>query len=254
MLSKNKIKYIRSLAQKKQRTADGVFVAEGKKLVADLLPCFKARYIAATEQWFSANHQFSSFFPVDYDIITNEELCRISAQETPQMVLAVFEQQKDDTPLSEAAASDLCLVLDDVQNPGNLGTIIRVADWFGIRHIYCSHTTADVYGPKTVQATMGSLSRVRVHYIDIKECLSALQNSDIPIYGTFLSAPSLYDVSLSRNGIVIMGNEGNGISPAIASYVTQRLYIPSFPLGSTTAESLNVAIATAIICAEFRRR
>ena len=106
MLSKNKIKYIRSLAQKKQRTADGVFVAEGKKLVADLLPCFKARYIAATEQWFSENHQFSSFFPVDYDIITNEELCRISAQETPQLVLAVFEQQKDDTPLSAGFLSD----------------------------------------------------------------------------------------------------------------------------------------------------
>lgn len=254
MLSKNKIKYIRSLAQKKQRTADGVFVAEGRKLVADLLPYFTARYIAATEQWFSDNSQLSSFFPSDYDVITNEELCRISAQETPQSVLAIFEQQQDETPLSEAALSDLCLVLDDVQNPGNLGTIIRVADWFGIRHIYCSHNTADVYGPKTVQATMGSLSRVRVHYIDIKESLSAIQNCNIPVYGTFLSAPSIYDIPLSHKGIIIMGNEGNGISPTVASYVNQRLFIPPFPSDSITADSLNVAIATAIICAEFRRR
>lgn len=254
MLSKNKIKYIRSLAQKKHRTVDGVFVAEGIKLVADLLPYFTVRYIAATEQWFYENSQFSSCFPSDCDIVTDEELCRISALESPQSVLAIFEQQIDDTPLSKAALSDICLVLDDVQNPGNLGTIIRVADWFGIRHIYCSQTTADVYGPKTVQATMGSLSRVHVHYIDIKENLLALQNSNIPIYGTFLPAPSLYDVPLSNNGIIIMGNEGNGISPAVASYVNQRLFIPSFPPGSTSAESLNVAIATAIICAEFRRR
>ncbi len=254
MLSKNRIKYIRSLALKKQRTADGVFVAEGRKLVSDLLPHFSARYLAATRQWFDDNPQLASRLPSDCDVVTDDELRRISAQETPQSVLAVFGQQTDDTPLAEAAAAGLCLMLDDIQNPGNLGTIIRLADWFGIRHIYCSHATADVYGPKTVQATMGSLARVHVHYIDLEQGLSALRDSGTPIYGTFLSAPSLYEAPLSRHGIIIMGNEGNGISPAVASHVTRRLFIPSFPPDAPTGESLNVAIATAIICAEFRRR
>ena len=255
MLSKNKIKYIRSLSQKKQRTLDDVFVAEGRKLVSDLLPHFPATYLAATAEWFDQNRHLSSFFPSDTDTITDDELQRISAQETPQSVLAVFRQQHDATPLTEVASRELCLMLDDVQNPGNLGTIVRIADWFGIRHIFCSLATADIYGPKTVQATMGSLARVHVHYINIEKALQSLraENPAIPVYGTFLSAPSIYDSSLTPHGILVMGNEGNGISPSVARYVSHRLFIPPFPADAPTAESLNVAVATAIVCAEIRR-
>ena len=253
MFSKNKIKYIHSLSLKKNRDADKVFVAEGRKLVADLLPHFSPLYLAATAEWAEANPELSRFFPAEMDIVTDDELQRASQQQSPQGVLAVFRQQSDDTPLTDVASHELCLMLDDVQNPGNLGTIVRLADWFGIRHIYCSLATADIYGPKTVQATMGSLARVCVHYKDIKELLSTLP-AGLPVYGTFLDAPSLYDAPLTQHGIIIMGNEGNGISSSVAQYVSQRLFIPPFPEGKETAESLNVAIATAIVCSEFRRK
>ncbi len=254
MISKNKIKYIRSLALKKNRDSDRVFVAEGRKLVADLLPHFAPLYLAATDEWVAANPGLSRYFPADMDIVTDDELQRASLQQSPQGVLAIFRQQTDETPLVEVTARELCLMLDDVQNPGNLGTIVRLADWFGIRHIYCSPGTADIYGPKTVQATMGSLARVRVHYCDLSEALRSLPSSAaVPVYGTFLDAPSLYDSPLSQHGIIVMGNEGNGISPSVAQYVTRRLFIPPYPEGRETAESLNVAIATAVICAEFRR-
>ncbi|MBQ4379860.1 MAG: RNA methyltransferase [Bacteroidaceae bacterium] len=254
MISKNKIKLIRSLALKKNRDADKVFVAEGRKLVADLLPHFSPLYLAATAEWMSANPALSRYFPAEMDVVTDDELQRASLQQSPQGVLAIFRQQSDDTPLADVASRELCLMLDDVQNPGNLGTIVRLADWFGIRHVYCSQGTADIYGPKTVQATMGSLARVRVHYSDLPVVLRSLPSSaQIPVYGTFLDAPSLYDAPLSQHGIIVMGNEGNGISPSVAQYVNRRLFIPPYPEGRDTAESLNVAIATAIVCAEFRR-
>lgn len=256
MFSKNKVKYIHSLALKKRRTEEGVFVAEGRKLVGELLPHFSAVYVAATREWYEENEVLRSFLPQEADTVTEEELRRASLQESPQGVIAVLRQCSGTAELAEVAQRELCLVLDGVQNPGNLGTIVRIADWFGIRHVFCSPSTADIYNPKTVQATMGSMARVGVHYVDLPSALDSLSScsADIPVYGTFLDAPSMYDTTLSEHGVIVMGNEGNGISPLVADRVSHKIHIPPFPAGNPTAESLNVAIATAIVCAEFRRR
>jgi TrmH family RNA methyltransferase len=256
MLSKNRLKYVRSLEMKKYRKAEGVFVAEGHKLVGDLLDVFECKYLAATSEWLSANAAWvdrQRRSGVEVDEVTDEELKRASFQETPQQVLAVFKQLTYEVDVNEVARKQLCLVLDDVQNPGNLGTIVRLADWFGIEHIFCSKGCADIYNPKTVQATMGGIARVQVHEADLPELLSRL-DKDIPVYGTFLDGENMYGKELENRGLIVMGNEGKGVSKEVAAFVTERLYIPNYPEGRETSESLNVAIATAIVCAEFRRR
>lgn len=241
---------------KKYRKAEGVFVAEGHKLVGDLLDVFECKYLAATSEWLSANAAWvdrQRRSGVEVDEVTDEELKRASFQETPQQVLAVFKQLTYEVDVNEVARKQLCLVLDDVQNPGNLGTIVRLADWFGIEHIFCSKGCADIYNPKTVQATMGGIARVQVHEADLPELLSRL-DKDIPVYGTFLDGENIYGRELENRGLIVMGNEGKGVSKEVAAFVTERLYIPNYPEGRETSESLNVAIATAIVCAEFRRR
>lgn len=251
MISKNRIKYVRSLEMKKYRTAEGVFVAEGHKLVGDLLGAFPCVYVAATQEWMDSHaHELKE---VEMDVVTDEELRRVSLMETPQQVLAVFRQRIDEVDVNRVVGEQLCLALDDVQNPGNVGTIIRLADWFGIEHIFCSRGCADLYNPKTVQATMGAMARVQVHEVDLPQMLSSLPD-DIPVYGTFLDGENLYGKSLENRGIIVMGNEGKGVSADVEAHVTERLYIPNYPAGRETSESLNVAIATAIVCAEFRRR
>lgn len=248
MLSKNKIKYIRSLELKKNRREEQVFVAEGHKLVGDLLGYFDCRLIVALPTWLEAHPDVSADEIIG---VTPEELTRVSLLKTPQDVVAVFRQP--DYPMDPSVVSrSLCLALDDVQDPGNLGTIIRVADWFGIEHIFCSHRTADVYNPKTVQATMGALARVKLHYCHLPSLIAAL--GDVPVYGTFLDGKNMYDEYLEANGLIVMGNEGNGIGNEVARLVNKRLYIPNFPPERVTSESLNVAMATGIICSEFRRR
>ncbi len=240
---------------KKCRKADGVFVAEGKKLVDDLIGAFDLVYIAATSPWLSQHSQqlsAPSFSGVEVDEVSEDELRRISFQEAPQQVVASFRQRHLPVSISAIAATDLCLVLDDVQNPGNMGTIVRLADWFGIHHIFCSEGSADIYNPKTVQATMGGMARVQVYYANLPLLLSSLDAS-IPIYGTFLDGSDIYSQELASNGIIIMGNEGRGVSDLVAQHVTHRLLNPNYPPGAPTSESLNVAIATAIVCAEFRR-
>ena len=149
--------------------------------------------------------------------------------------------------------ASLYLALDGIQDPGNLGTIIRIADWFGIETVVCSPDTADAYAPKVVQATMGSLARVKIVYQDLAELIDALP-TDFPVYGTLLDGRDIYAETLTPHGLIVMGNEGNGISPEIARKITRRLLIPNYPADRPTADSLNVAIATAITCAEFRRR
>lgn len=256
MISKNRLKYVRSLEMKKYRKAEGVFVAEGHKLVGDLLDVFECKYLAATSEWLSANAAWverQRRSGVEVDEVTDEELKRASFQETPQQVLAVFKQLTYEVDVNEVARKQLCLVLDDVQNPGNLGTIVRLADWFGIEHIFCSKGCADIYNPKTVQATMGGIARVQVHEADLPELLRRL-DKDIPVYGTFLDGENIYGRELENRGLIVMGNEGKGVSKEVAAFVTERLYIPNYPEGRETSESLNVAIATAIVCAEFRRR
>lgn len=248
MLSKNKIKYIRSLELKKHRKEEQVFVAEGHKLVGDLLGHFSCRLILATSDWLKKHTGVIADEIVE---VSQDELSRVSSLKTPQDVLAIFEQP--DYAVDPHVVSDsLCLALDDVQDPGNLGTIIRLADWFGIEHVFCSSGTVDVYNPKTVQATMGALARVKIHYCHLPSLLASL--GDVPVYGTFLDGKNIYAESLSAHGLIIMGNEGNGISAEVASCVNKRLFIPNYPPQRETSESLNVATATAIICAEFRRR
>ncbi|MBQ2587116.1 MAG: RNA methyltransferase, partial [Bacteroidaceae bacterium] len=246
MISKNRLKYVRSLEMKKYRKAEGVFVAEGHKLVGDLLDVFECKYLAATSEWLSANAAWverQRRSGVEVDEVTDEELKRASFQETPQQVLAVFKQLTYEVDVNEVARKQLCLVLDDVQNPGNLGTIVRLADWFGIEHIFCSKGCADIYNPKTVQATMGGIARVQVHEADLSELLSKL-DKDIPVYGTFLDGENIYGKELENRGLIVMGNEGKGVSKEVEAFVTERLYIPNYPEGRETSESLNVAIAT----------
>lgn len=249
-LSKNRIKYIHSLDLKKNRKTEKVFLAEGNKLVGDLLGHFACRFLVATPEWIS---QASGVEGIgDVTAVTEEELSRASLQKTPQQVLAVFEQPEEHIDYSVVERS-LCLALDGVQDPGNLGTIIRLADWFGIEHIFCSPNTVDVYSPKTIQATMGAIARVKVHYTPLPELIQSL-HENTPVYGTFLDGANIYEQPLSANGLIIMGNEGNGISKEIEQLVNRKLYIPSYPAQRETSESLNVAIATAVVCAEFRRQ
>ena len=248
MLSKNKIKFIRSLEMKKNRKENGVFLAEGNKLVSELSAHFKCKLLVATSQWLDSNRNINADETI---AVEKEELSRASLLKTPQDVLAVFEMPRYEAS-NDDPKKELCLVLDDIQDPGNLGTIIRIADWFGIKNIFCSHGTADAFSPKTVQATMGALARVKIHYCDIKELISGLD--DVPVFGTFLDGNNIYESELSANGLIVMGNEGNGISKEVSALINRRILIPNYPQGNETTDSLNVAIATAIVCSEFRRR
>lgn len=243
MISKNQQKYIRQLEQKKYRKREGCFVAEGTKVVGDLLKRYQPLALYATESWDAPKG-------VGYTLVSEEELQRVSFQQHPQQVLAIFPIPQPTDPVS--LRGSLTLALDGVQDPGNLGTIIRIADWFGIDTIICSEETADAWNPKVIQATMGSIARVNVIYANLVELLDTLP-SDYPVYGTFLDGENIYTQTLSDEGLIIMGNEGNGISDAVRAKVNRRLLIPDFHQGDT-ADSLNVAIATAITCSEFRRR
>ena len=252
MLSKAKIKLIQSLEQKKKRREERLFVAEGPKVVGDLLSYFPCRLIVAEAAWIASHPEVRAAEVIE---ATSDELRKASFLKAPQEVLALFELPTYATP-HDAASKELCLALDDVQDPGNLGTIIRVADWFGIRHIFCSIGTTDAFSPKTIQATMGAVARVQVHYVNLYDFLrdTRQEKPSTPIYGTFLEGNNIYKEPLTTHGIIIMGNEGNGISRQIQDLVTHKLFIPNYPEGCATSESLNVAIATAITCAEFRRR
>ena len=250
MISKNQFKFVRQLEQKKYRRREGLFVAEGTKVVGDLMQHSQPRMLFATSEYLDASPQL---LQMGYEAvrITDDELRRLSFLQHPQQVLALFPLPSPSHSLTPSP-SHLSIALDGVQDPGNLGTIIRLADWFGIESIYCSEDTVDAWNPKVVQATMGSIARVNIIYMNLPEMLDNLP-ADFPVYGTFLDGENIYQQPLSENGLIIMGNEGNGISEAVRSRITHRLLIPSFRQDDT-AESLNVAIATAITCSEFRRK
>ncbi len=264
-VSKNLIKYIHSLSTKKARTKEGAFVVEGFKSVGDLLRTgFEPRVVVATQEWFdTAGASLSgSLDGVDVFLATEDELKRASLLQHPQQVIAVFRLPSpqwlpaDASPLDATLRRDVVLCLDGIQDPGNLGTIIRTADWFGVRHIVCSPSTADAYAPKVVQATMGSIARVRLTYTDLPEFLSHV-SPETAVLGTFLDGEPLGSSSplpsVACGAVVVMGNEGNGISPEVRRKVTRRILIPSYPADRTSVpESLNVSTATAIILAELR--
>ncbi|MBF1627637.1 RNA methyltransferase [Prevotella sp.] len=231
MISKNKIKLIHSLETKKGREKAGLFVAEGPKVVNDLL-----------HAGFTAENIFEDI----------EDIKKISFLQHPQSMLGVFKLPRNEH-YTEFSITQLVLALDGVQDPGNLGTIIRVADWFGIKDIFCSLDTADCWNPKVVQATMGSIARVQLHYVDLNKMVESLP-ADYPIYATLLDGENIYKQELSHHGMIVMGNEGKGISPILRTKINRKLYIPNYSSNEDTAESLNVAIATSIVCAEFRRR
>ena len=250
MLSKALLKLIQSLNQKKQRKESGLFVAEGGKTVNDLLVAgIIPERIIATKEWIANNHLNYKGNIIEAD---EEELQRASFLKTPQGVIGIFKQPHYDID-NDAPAKRLCLALDSIQDPGNLGTIIRIADWFGIEDIFCSSGTADAYNPKTVQATMGAIARVKIHYINLPQFIASLSGK-AAVYGTFLDGKDIYKEELTKSGLIVMGNEGNGIGKECAELIKHRLLIPSYPAERPTSESLNVSTATAIICSEFRRR
>jgi TrmH family RNA methyltransferase len=251
MLLKNKIKLIRSLDLKKNRSSEGLFVAEGKKIVSDLLNS----EIAPVEIFCTAElaNQLNGIDDRLISVAGKSELEKISSLKSTPDIIALF-RIPETTMQWDELTNDLTLVLDSIQDPGNLGTIVRTADWFGIKNIVCSEDCADLYNPKTVQSTMGAISRVKVHYLPLKEFLQAAREKDLPVYGTFMEGENVYKTDLSANGLVIMGNEGKGISKEIESFTNRKISIPYYPDSGKRSESLNVAIAASIICAEFRRR
>ena len=240
MLSKNQIKLITSLQQKKYRKQEQLFFAEGVKVVQELLHSnFELQELFTTKQ------DFLSVSKDKLHAISEAELKKISALATPNSCLAVFKIPK----AKEMKESGLILALDDVRDPGNLGTIIRLCDWFGIETLLCSEETVDIYNPKVVQATMGSISRVNVVYGDLE---NFLVKTKLTVFGTFMDGKNIYQESLPNDGVIVMGNEANGISEAVEKLVTDRIAIPRFGDLQIT-ESLNVATATAIILSEFKR-
>jgi len=240
MVSKNQIKLITSLQQKKYRKQEQLFFAEGVKVVQELLHSnFELQELFTTKQ------DFLSVSKDKLHAISEAELKKISALATPNSCLAVFKIPK----AKETKESGLILALDDVRDPGNLGTIIRLCDWFGIETLFCSEETVDIYNPKVVQATMGSISRVNVVYGDLE---NFLVKTKLTVFGTFMDGKNIYQESLPNDGVIVMGNEANGISEAVEKLVTDRIAIPRFGDLQIT-ESLNVATATAIILSEFKR-
>lgn len=238
MLTKATIKLIKSLQQKKYRNTHKLFVVEGKKSVNEFLKSdFGLKFLFVTED-------FSSDFP-NAEICSVKDLQQMSGLRTSPKVLAVFEQQNYIVP---NVVEQMCFALDGIQDPGNLGTIVRLADWFGMQHIFCSENTVEMYNPKVVQACMGSLTRVQIHYINLKNHFKSI---DCEILGTFMNGDNLYQTKLPKKGIIVMGNEANGISPEIEKLCSQKITIPQ---AENSTESLNVAMASGIVASEFFRQ
>jgi RNA methyltransferase, TrmH family len=241
MVSKNQIKLITSLVQKKYRREHQLFIAEGAKVIEELLQSnFSLHRIYQTKPLFKAVLEDKK------TLISTAELNKITALTTANDCLAIFEMPRP----KKIQDSGLIIALDDIRDPGNLGTIIRLCDWFGIEQLICSEQTVDVYNPKVIQATMGSIGRVNINYIDLEHYL---KDAKTTIFGTFMEGENIYKTALPTDGIIVLGNEANGISAAIQKLVTQKLTIPRFGNLQIT-ESLNVATATAIVLSEFKRK
>jgi TrmH family RNA methyltransferase len=252
MISKQNIELIRSLAHKKNRDQTGLFVAEGSKLVFDLLKTS----LIPKEIFLTADGLAScdlKLLPFNAVHLSDKDMERISSFKNHSTILALFNIPSIE-PISKNSFEGLNLVLDRIQDPGNLGTIVRMADWFGINQLFCSTDSADLYNPKCVQSTMGALARVQVHYLDLYGLLKEATSNEVSVYGAYMEGESVFETALSTNAVIVMGSEGKGISPELEGYLTKRISIPAYPADNGELESLNVAVSASIICAEFRRR
>ena len=248
MISKNKIKYISSLQNKKFRQKYNKFIIEGHKTVFDII---NSDY-TVEEIFISSVDKYSSLlkeYNLEFIEVSNEEMKKISLLKSPSDILAIVNIRENNEEI--ILQNDITLCLADIQDPGNLGTIIRTANWFGIKNIVCSQNTADLYNPKTLQSTMGAFANINIFYIDLEDFL---KKQNITIYGTFLEGKNIYESKLKQNGIIVMGNEGNGIPKNIEKLISEKITIPNFAGESLKAESLNVSISTGIILSEFKRR
>ncbi len=253
MVSKNTIKLIKSLALKKNRLKENLFLVEGDKIVSEVLSSrFKVKKLFATAVFLAQNKTLTGNAK-QVNEVTREEIKQASLLKNPQNCLALCELPAI-AKLPEKFESELWVYLDDVQDPGNLGTIIRICDWFGINHLFMSPKTADIFNPKVIQASMGSFCRVESFQTSFEPLAQLANKSGVPILGAFLGGENIYRTNLPKQALLVMGNEGNGINPDVEKRIDQKIQIPEFNNNGFSAESLNVSIATAIICAEFKRQ
>lgn len=245
MLSKSQISFVKSLHQKKYRRENGLFLVEGIKSIKEFI---QSSYQIHTIFYTTEQREGLPQLPANINLfeVNNAELAKISTLQTPQGFMALVYIPKNKSVSTESLANQFTLVLDGVQDPGNMGTIIRTADWFGFKQIICSEDTVEAYNPKTVQATMGSLARVNISYVNLVDFIS---ESKIPVFGALLEGKSIYKIDWKKEGLIILGNEGKGITQEVISKVNQPVTIPNFG----EAESLNVAVSAAIFCSEIRR-
>lgn len=249
-MNKKQASFVRSLRQEKFRKIFELFIVEGPKVVEEFIKSdFKIDVVYALEEWLEENIQLLNSYQIRYEEITETDLENLSRLKTPNKVVALVKIPPESADIN---LEGLTLALDDISDPGNLGTIIRIADWYGIKNVICSVDTVDVYNPKVVQASMGSLSRVKLHYLDLKFFLEQCNEAEIPIFGAYLDGENLYDQSLDADGIILVGNESNGISDELSRYVSNKITIPRFSDSAT--ESLNASVAAGIIVNEFRRQ
>lgn len=253
MISRNQIKLVTSLKMKKFREEHGLFIAEGTKIVPELLNSdFQVHSLFGTKTWISENNYLLQGKKELQDRIfevNSKELERLSQLTTPNEVLALVRIPEDSLKVDELKGK-LTMVLDELKDPGNLGTLIRIADWFGIGNIICSMDSVDQFNPKVIQSTMGSVARVKVHYVCLQDILTAAAKKNLPVYGALLDGKNIYREDLRQEGLIILGNESKGISGKLLPFISERITIPRFG----HAESLNVSTAAAVICSEFRRR
>lgn len=254
MISKNKIKFIISLQSKKIREQERLFVIEGDKLVKEFLVAKVAIKMLL------AKPEFLNSLPLELTTIVNDienvndiELKQISTLKTPHNALAVVQMPEHEMNISEIL-NQFCVALNFVQDPGNLGTIIRAAGWFGIKNIVCSMDCVDVYNPKVVQSSMGALLHVNVFYGDLKNLLATAIKNSVPVFGTMLEGNSIYNQKLDNKGIILLGNESKGISKELLPFITEKIKIPKFSTAMEGIDSLNVGIAAAVVFSEFRRK
>lgn len=244
-----------ALKSARNRRAARLFTIEGTRGVLEALAIVRCLRLIATSAWLDENRRaLPSTVAGKIFTAKADEIERMAVSATPQGVIGVFAMPEPDADALTARPGELILALDHIQDPGNIGTIIRLADWFGIAKIWASPDTADIYSPKVIQSTMGAIARVQIVYTDLARAIGRASDAGTPVYGTFLDGTDIYRAPLTPGGIIVMGNEGNGISPEIAALCTHKLLIPSYPPGAQTVESLNVGVATAITAAEFRRQ